>query len=470
MKCVKKQVYNPFLPPWEFIPDGEPRVFGDRLYIFGSHDSLGGKWYCENDYVAWSCPLSDLSDWRYEGVIFEKAQAPRKGNLYAPDVVQGIDGKYYLYFSKDDSSVIGVAVCDTPTGRYEYIGEVAYTNGEILGDSENEYFMFDPSVLIDNGRIWLYSGSSRRSTTTKLKRNMAGCTVTELEQDVVTVKTPPKVVLPGTKSWNTEAYFEGPSARKIGDLYYIVYPVRNGSGLHYATSRYPDRDFVHRGAVHSTSDYGLNGHSLWNLAYPRGNNHGGMVEINRQWYIFDHRMTNHSDFSRQGVAEPITIEADGSIRQAESTSCGLNGRPLADSGSYPAYIACNLMSRKRFGKFRHPQKSPFIKRDGTDGDETTESYISGMKNGYTAGFKFFDFTGGDYELTVTIRGSGGTLDVSTQEDEKDTVGTVAFTQSESWKSYRFRCRIPSGKQALFFTYHGANSMEMLNFTIKKEEE
>ena len=23
---------NPFLPKWEYIPDGEPRVFGDRVY------------------------------------------------------------------------------------------------------------------------------------------------------------------------------------------------------------------------------------------------------------------------------------------------------------------------------------------------------------------------------------------------------------------------------------------------------
>ena len=38
---MKRQVYNPYLPAWEYIPDGEPRVFGDRLYIFGSHDRFG---------------------------------------------------------------------------------------------------------------------------------------------------------------------------------------------------------------------------------------------------------------------------------------------------------------------------------------------------------------------------------------------------------------------------------------------
>ena len=233
---MKKQIFNPYLPPWEYIPDGEPRVFDNRLYIYGSHDCFDGKWYCENDYVTWSAPLEDLSDWKYEGVIFRKDQDSRKGNLYAPDVIQGVDGRYYLYYSKDDSSVIGVAVCDTPAGQYDFYGEVHYKDGRVVGDKNGEYFMFDPAVLVDEGRVWLYSGSSVRSTTTKLKRNMAGCTVMELETDMVTVKEGPKLVLEGAKSWTAEVYFEGPSIRKIGDLYYLVYPTRDASGLHYATS------------------------------------------------------------------------------------------------------------------------------------------------------------------------------------------------------------------------------------------
>ena len=33
-----KQIFNPYLPSYEYIPDGEPHIFGDRLYIYGSHD------------------------------------------------------------------------------------------------------------------------------------------------------------------------------------------------------------------------------------------------------------------------------------------------------------------------------------------------------------------------------------------------------------------------------------------------
>lgn len=465
---MKKQIFNPYLPPYEYIPDGEPRIFGDRLYVFGSHDKFNADWYCENDYVTWSAPLSDLSDWRYEGVIFTKEQDSRKGNLYAPDVIQGLDGRYYLFYSKDDTSVIGVAVCDTPSGKYEFIGEVSYPDGKVLGDAENEYFMFDPAVIIDEGRIWLYSGSSVRGTTTKIKRNMIGCTVTELEPDMKTVKTPPKVILEGTKSWYTNAYFEGPSVRKINDTFYLVYPVRNGSGLHYATSKYPDRDFIHRGSLHSTSDFGLNGHNLLNPAYPRGNNHGGMVKLNGQWFIFDHRMTNGTAFSRQAIAEPIEIKKDGSIEQAETTSCGLNGKPLKDEGTYPAYIACNLMNR-RIGKIQSFIKNPFITQTGADGNENAEFYIKGLKNGCTAGYKYFDFSGGCYEIETVIRKGKGNIILSLSENISDIIFSSTFKASDKWQSIKVKCFIPEGKHALYFSYKGKESIDFLQFSIKRME-
>lgn len=34
---MNKQVFNPYLPPFEYVPDGEPHVFGERIYLYGSH-------------------------------------------------------------------------------------------------------------------------------------------------------------------------------------------------------------------------------------------------------------------------------------------------------------------------------------------------------------------------------------------------------------------------------------------------
>ena len=160
---MKQQVFNPYLPSWEYVPDGEPHVFGDRVYVYGSHDAFGAPIFCVNDYVCWSAPVDDLSDWRYEGVIYRKTQDP--GNpfgirsLYAPDVTQGPDGRYYLYYAFDFLGEFGVAVCDTPAGKYEFYGKVHHKNGKVWGKKSGEQFPFDPGVLTDDdGRVWLYSG------------------------------------------------------------------------------------------------------------------------------------------------------------------------------------------------------------------------------------------------------------------------------------------------------------------------
>ena len=61
---------NPYLPLWEYIPDGEPRVFGDRVYIYGSHDRAGSDEFCDYVLKCWSAPVSDLNNWVCHGDIF----------------------------------------------------------------------------------------------------------------------------------------------------------------------------------------------------------------------------------------------------------------------------------------------------------------------------------------------------------------------------------------------------------------
>ncbi len=154
---MKTQCHNPYLPLFEHIPDGEPKVFGDRLYIFGSHDLENGNEFCELYYVAWSAPVNDLSDWRYEGVIYRKDQDPFNQDLlplYAPDVVKGRDGRYYLYYCVRFQDSINVAVCDTPAGEYEYYGRIRYQDGTVMTDNQP----YDPSVICCEEGNFLYFG------------------------------------------------------------------------------------------------------------------------------------------------------------------------------------------------------------------------------------------------------------------------------------------------------------------------
>lgn len=479
---MKRQVFNPYLPAWEYIPDGEPKKFGGRVYIFGSHDAANGKRFCPNDYVAWSAPEEDLSDWRYEGVIYRREQHPHEGkeapDLWAPDVVQGPDGNYYLYYSVANSSCISVAKCGEPAGAYEYLGDVHEPDGHVTGTGEGEYFEFDPSVLVDrDGRVFLYSGSGQKYNA-RYGHPIVGCFVKELEQDMLTVKSASSIVLPADESIRKPSFFEGASIRHIGDLYYIVYPTTDMKGLGYATSRYPDRGFVYRGPIHSTSDIGYKGTGIFGARYPIGNNHGGLVEAGGKWYIFNHRMTNRTMFSRQGVAEEIHFAKDGSIEMVEATSCGLNGEPLRAEGTYPAYIACNLYGRK-IGSFRDPILAPYIHQDEADfSPETGEDdyyaigpkpYVKNIRGGSFVGFKYFAFHG-SCGLSVTLRGNGrGILYIRTEE-KGEPVGKIRIHGDDKvlWRKYSCELNPGAGEKALFFEFRGTGSLDMRSFTLRTD--
>lgn len=480
---MKKQVFNPYLPSFEYIPDGEPYVFGDRLYIYGSHDRFGGKAYCENDYVCWSAPISDLSDWRYEGVIYKKDSHPeddvhRRTCLYAPDVVQGRDGRYYLYYSMSGSSIMSVAVCDSPAGEYKYYGDIVDSQGKPVGYFPGDYIQFDPSIFIDDdGRIYLYSGFAPEADEDKAGHKQLGCHVSELEEDMLTVKSGPKLLIP--KGWKKDegaAYFEAPSMRKINNRYYLVYSAKV-TGLFYYYSDYPDRDFVFGGRIHSTSDVGINGHSVEFPAYPIGNIHGGIVGLNGRYYIFDHRHTNHSSYNRQGIAEQIFFDEDGMIAQVEATSCGLNGGPLVGKGTYPAYIACNLFYEQSVPK---EDWRACITQDIADVEDVEMfldmpnqaapvGYIHNISNKAIIGYKYFDISEPLENITLKLRGHAkGSLAVALDESFENTevVGSISLElDTENWESVVVPVNIPCGKWALFFQYEGKGTFDMLEFEL-----
>lgn len=88
---MKHQAFNPDLPLDTYLPDTEAHVFGDRVYVYGSHDRENGAVHCMLDYICWSAPVTELSDRRYEGVIYERNQDPH----YTPDTyLWAPDGEY----------------------------------------------------------------------------------------------------------------------------------------------------------------------------------------------------------------------------------------------------------------------------------------------------------------------------------------------------------------------------------------
>lgn len=465
---MQKQRVNPYLPSWEYIPDGEPYVFGDRVYVYGSHDRFNGHVYCLNDYVCWSAPLSDLSDWRYEGVIYKKTTDPLNPDghmcLYAPDVTVGPDGRYYLYYVLDKVSVVSVAVCDEPAGEYQFYGYVHYPDGTRLGEREGDQPQFDPGVLTEGDKTYLYTGFCAKGD-----RSRKGAMATVLGPDMLTIIEEPVFVLPsepysqGT-GFEGHEFFEAPSIRKHGSTYYLIYSSIHMHELCYATSKHPTKGFEYGGVIVSNCDMYIDTYKpAMKPMFYGGNNHGSIVEINGDWYIFYHRHTNGTNFSRQGCMEKITFTEYGAIPQVEMTSCRSADDPLVGHGEYPAYLACNLFCSEESvytdftGAWMNNQ-FPKITQDGKDGDEEL-GYIANMKDSATAGFKYFMFDG-ITKVGIKVRGyCRGYFEVKTKWDG-EVLGKIPVDFANIWTEFSADIPIPDGVHALYLTYRGSGSASL----------
>ena len=446
---------NPLFPLNEYVPDGEPHVFGDRVYLYGSHDEENGDRFCMLDYTVWSAPISDLTTWTNHGVTYRKSQDIRskEGKLvdyYAPDCVQGPDGRYYLYYvamgpNTKNFGPMSVAVSEKPEGPFKYLGDIRYPGGAPL----LKYLTNDPAVLNDNGRIWLYYGwGLGRDFRGKLlsllytfvesklfgrsaaeiratKPSIMDCAVVELEPDMVTVKGEPKAVLPSKTSaekgsgFYAHPFYEAPSIRKFGDTYYLIYSSGVNNELAYATSKYPDRGFMFRSALISNSDLGYRGNTV--AKNNSGTIHGSVEQIDGKYYVFYHRCTNNTDFSRQACAEPIEMKGDGTFAMAEVTTQGVSAAPLKAEGSFPAAVCCQLYNvrKKRVCGNGKRDAYPCVTFDGAH-------IVRAADAGTKIVYKYFDF-GDAAKLAVTLRGKGE-LKVGT---------AVRRAESESWTKVEF---------------------------------
>ena len=385
---------NPYLPSWEYIPDGEPRVFGDRLYIYGSHDRAGCDKFCDYRLKVWSAPLSDLNNWVCHGTAFstrdlrdhESDTDWTDNELYAPDVVEK-DGKYYLY-----AYIVGakgcVAVSDRPEGPFRLISQYKYNIEKHYDDGT----FIDPGVLVDDdGRVYVYCG-------------YLGSYMAEIDgSDMVTVLdgTYKTDIIPTEEPFN---FFEACSPRKINGKYYLIYSPKQGSRLVYAVSDSPTGPFEFKGTIIDNS-----------VDYPGGNDHGSVMCVNGQWYIFYHKMTNNTIMSRRGCAERIEILPDGTIPQVEMTSLGFEEslNPFAVTKADTACVlkgGCFITERNIF-----------------------ERVITSVTDGCVMGWKYYDF-GSDtdpFSVKLKVRGMGcrGTISVHLDSDENEPVGTVEFTEN-----------------------------------------
>ena len=287
----------------QYTADPSARVFGDRVYVFPSHDILAteGKgrrdWFCMEDYHVFSS--ANLTDWTDHGMIVQQNKVPwvkpNSYSMWAPDCIEK-NGKFYFYFPSTPKDTVnfkkgftvGVAIADKPEGPY--IPEPNPIKG-ISG--------IDPNVFIDkDGQAYLY-WSGGNIFVAKLKENMM-----ELDSEVKILENLP-----------TKGLKEGPYLFERNCIYYLTYPhVENKiERLEYAISDNPLGPFKVAGVIMDESPTGC-----WT-------NHHSIIEFKKQWILFYH----HNDLSpqfdklRSIRADYLNFNADGTIQKVIPTLRGI---------------------------------------------------------------------------------------------------------------------------------------------------
>ncbi|MBQ7378878.1 MAG: family 43 glycosylhydrolase [Clostridia bacterium] len=340
--------HNPILSPEIFVPDVEAHVWEDgRIYLYGSLDIQGQKSFCSPVHHVYSS--DDMVHWTDHGVIFslsDSTWAKDCGVLYAPDCAYR-DGWYYLYYCVPDGRC-GVAKSQSPTGPFVDVGQIEGVWG------------IDPAAFIDDdGQAYLYWGQITWCHVAKLKENMV-----EIEQD--SICTPLTV--------EEHEFHEGSSVKKINGKYYYLFadthrhgdpdrPDGRPSCLGYAVSDHPMHGFTYGGVI--IDNFGCDPY-VWN-------NHGSMVCWKDQWYVFYHRSTHGSEFSRHVCIEPIYFDENGAIREVKQTSSGI-APAIKATEQIPAHLACEMSGRVRIAGDA-ASKHTLVLDEIADGDCATYRYL-----------------------------------------------------------------------------------------------
>lgn len=441
---------NPYLPLWEHVPDGEPRVFEDpdnpghyRAYIIGSHDTSRDR-YCGSDIRMWSAPVEDLTAWRNEGPIFTYQYNGKWDIMYAPDLVEVTtkEGKkkYFLYpHSRGNGREAMVCVGDRPDGPFTPINLTADGSKALAGSCMG----FDPAVYVEpvtdpsdpdyatGWKAWGYWGFQRSSAAqlnpatmysvhsgTEMVKNFlpAGIGYGELRYPEVTDYP---CIYEGEDP-ATFCFFEASSIRKIGNKYVTIYSGFSGpeygmgssnSTLRFAYADTPMGPWKSGGVVVDSRAPELDTDGTTISTTNGGHNtHGSLQQINGQWYVFYHRPPRHFGFARQAMVAPVKVTTDEAT-VAEGGKVSITGYdPYTDSQTWSVkdsqgheYTGAEVTSEgfHIYGLDPYQFYPAGIACYLSDKSLQQDTYdvweniapVAGVKNGDFIGYKYFGFGG-----------------------------------------------------------------------------
>lgn len=342
---------NPYLPLWEHLPDGEPRVFDDpdcpgrqRVYIIGSHDVRNDS-YCGPDIHQWSAPVEDLTNWRDEGPIFSYHVDGQWDVMYAPDLVctPGADGRkvYWLYpHSRGPWREAMVCRGDRPDGPFTPVNLTA----DGRKTKEGSFLGFDPSIFVEpvtdkhdadfktGFRAYGFWGFQRSSAAQLDQQTMWSVRPgTEVIPYFIPacaryggpLRDPEGTTYPALLEGQQPGdfnFFEASSIRQVGNKYVMIFSGHSGpdygigssnSTLRYAYGDSPLGPWRSGGVLVDSRGVVPNEDGTRLITTNAGHNtHGSLQQVGGQWYVFYHRPPRGFGFARQAMVAPVHIEWD----------------------------------------------------------------------------------------------------------------------------------------------------------------
>ena len=407
---------NPIVPPGIYFADPAAHVWKDgKIYVYGSRDE-SPEYYCSYTHdVLFS---ADLIHWEIAENVFasrgsEDKVAYSDHLLYAPDCMYK-NGQYYLYYClANQDNTEGVAASNSPLGPF--------ASGKAINPEKVN--QIDPCVFIDDDGQAYYLWGQFTAKMAKLKSNMQEIDESTIRDSILT---------------ESEHFFhEGGFLAKRNGIYYFIYAhigrANRPTCIGYATSSSPMGPYTYRGVIIDNDHCDP---AVWN-------NHGSIVEMNDQWYVFYHRSTHGSVTMRKACIEPIYFNADGTINEVEMTTQGA-GKPISAIDRMEAERACLLFGNVRIRAF----------------DKDKEE-LALMMNDDKSAYKYIDFGGGVDSVLIRVAPGieGARIEFAIDHSWGESIAAIDIPVKKGemdWIELTSEIKGVTGVHALWLKFYGNN--------------
>lgn len=432
--CVPNgRAHNPLVTQI-FTADPNAVVYGDKVYVYTSHDIDGQETFDMVDYHVFSS--ADMVNWQDHGVIIHTDSLPWATNLYAPGACSK-NGKYYLYIPSSGDGV-GVAVSDDPGGPFvDALGtellSKSYPNADVL-------WLFDPACYVDDdGQAYLYFGGGDDGGD--------NARVIRLNDDMISLKDASATTI------IADGFFEASFMHKRDGVYYFTYSSdftpEHGAALEYLTSDNPMTGFEHRGKFLPNSNIN-----------DGNNNHGSVVEFKGKWYVFYHARKLQQELgvnkvnNRSVAVQEITYGADGSITPITMSTEDFTVSQVECLDGFAEVQAETLAAENG------------IEVEGIAGETVSVAQIA---NGDWVGYSQVNFRNGASKLVLRVASAqgGGNIDVRIDGclmgEEGTSVGSCEVAATGGADTYaELTCDIeaPAGPHDLCLHFAGDPAFEL----------